>query len=340
MIGPSAPFGQRFDIYENDVVAIVGESGCGKTTFGKAAIAVERPTGGSIKYRDQEIWEAYDRESLVNRLFGEEGEVSFETLREALQIIHQDPSSPLNPNRTVQAIINDPLKWRHRDLSMNDRRARIMNMLETVGMTPSEDYAKRYPHQLSGGEQQRVALIRVLLLNPDLILADEAVSALDVSLRVEMMDLMLELQEMFDTSYVFISHNLSNARYFSRKVGGRIAVMYLGEIIEIGPAEEMINNPQHLYTQVLKWSTAELGIEQELEDPPVRDIDIPDPIDPRSGCRFHTRCPKAREVCTQQDPTLDEGGDDIHHTACFREYGDGHEYWSSEPLPGTDEMEL
>jgi peptide/nickel transport system ATP-binding protein len=206
-------------------------------------------------------------------------------------------------------------------------------MLERVGMTPPEDYANRYPHQLSGGEKQRIALIRALLMNPDLILADEAVSALDVSLRVEMMDLMLELQEQFATSFVFISHNFSNARYLAAKAGGRIGVMYLGEIVEIGPAEEIIKNPQHPYTQVLIWSTAEMDAEQEARDPPVRDIDIPDPVDPPSGCRFHNRCLEAREVCTRETPTL-EGGTEDHGIACFRNYDD-HEYQSSDPLDGT-----
>ena len=329
--------GVDLDIYENDVVALVGESGCGKTTLGKTAIAAQQPTDGSVKYRGQDIWEAHGGTAITNRFFGSDVTIPFKEIREALQIVHQDPSSALNPNRTVQAILNDPLKWRHRDLSMNDRRERIMDMLETVGMKPAEDYAKRYPHQLSGGEQQRVALVRALLLNPDLILADEAVSALDVSLRVEMMDLMLDLQDMFDTSYLFISHNLSNARYFAGKVGGRIGVMYLGQIIEIGPAEQIINDPQHPYTKVLKWSTAELGTEQEIEEPPVRDIDIPNPVNPPSGCRFHTRCPEAREVCANTQPSLDDGGDATHHTACFREYGEDHEYWDSEPLPGVED---
>jgi peptide/nickel transport system ATP-binding protein len=203
-------------------------------------------------------------------------------------------------------------------------------MLRHVGMTPAEDYAQRYPHQLSGGEKQRVALIRALLMDPDLILADEAVSALDVSLRIDMMDLMLELQDLFDTSYLFISHNLSTARYFAGKAGGRIGVMYLGEIVEIGPAEQIVEDPQHPYTQVLKWSTADIEVQERAEEPPVREIDIPDPVDPPSGCNFHPRCPEAREICTREEVAL--GGEGRHKTACYRTAGEDHPYWESEPL--------
>jgi peptide/nickel transport system ATP-binding protein len=321
------------DIYENDVVSLVGESGCGKTTLGKAAIGAQRPTSGSVKYRDQEIWDAKDGHGDVD--------IPFDEIRRSLQMIHQDPGSSLNPNRKVQASLKAPLERWFPDMDPNDRQERVLSMLEYVGMSPPADYAQRYPHQLSGGEQQRVALIRALLMNPDVILADEAVSALDVSLRVEVMDLMLELQDIFNTSFVFISHNLSNARYISAKAGGRIGVMYLGEIVEIGPAEQIINDPQHPYTKVLQWSTADLDVEETVEDPPLRGIDIPDPVDPPSGCRFHTRCPEAREVCTEQCPKLDDHVDNTneHKTACFREYDKSHEYWDSEPIVEEGEID-
>ncbi|QLH82050.1 ABC transporter ATP-binding protein [Halosimplex pelagicum] len=318
------------DIYENDVVVLVGESGCGKTTLGKTLIGGQRPTSGSVTYRDQDIWDAHDEKGDVD--------IPFTDIRRSLQIIHQDPGGSLNPNRTVMKSLAVPLKVTQPDLGREDRISRILALLEYVGMSPPEDYAERYPHQLSGGEQQRVALVRSLLMNPDLIMADEAVSALDVSLRVEMMDLMLRLQELFDTSYVFISHNLSNARYIAGKAGGRIGVMYLGEIVEIGPAEEVIANPKHPYTKVLKWSTADLEADQTVEDPPIRGIDIPDPVDPPSGCRFHTRCPEAREACTQEQPGLD-GSDSEHGVACFREYGEDHPYWESEPISGDEDQD-
>ena len=315
--------GVDLDIYENDVVALVGESGCGKTTLGKSAIGVQRPTGGSIEYRDQDIWRARD---------SGEGDVTFKEIRRALQIIHQDPGSSLNPNRKVQSTLEMPLKRWQNNMSAKDRQQRVFALLEHVGMNPPEDYAKRYPHQLSGGEKQRVALIRALLMNPELILADEAVSALDVSLRVEMMDLMLELQNVFDTSFLFISHDLANARYLAGNAGGRIGVMYLGRIVEIGTVEEILRNPQHPYTQVLMWATADLetGDEEETEAP-IRGIDIPDATEPPSGCRFHTRCPEAREYCTNHDPAHFETAEG-HETACFLVCDDDHPFWESDPL--------
>lgn len=337
--------GVDLDIYENDVIALVGESGCGKTTLGKAAIAGQRPTSGSVEYRQQDVWAAKDavgdvaRRSLAaNRASPGDADIPYEEIRRNLQMVHQDPGSSLNSNRKVQASLEAPLKRWHSTMNQEDRQARILGLLEYVGMSPPEDYAQRFPHQLSGGEQQRVALIRAMLMNPDVILADEAVSALDVSLRVEMMDLMLDLQDMFDTSYLFISHNLSNARYFAGKIGGRIGVMYLGEIVEIGPAEEIITNPQHPYTKVLMWSTADLNIDEESGEPPIRGIDVPDPVDPPSGCRFHTRCPEARETCKAETPTLAEGSDGEHGISCFRAYGDDHPYWESNPLEDSGEF--
>lgn len=314
--------GVSLDIAENDVIALVGESGCGKTTLGKTAIGVQRPTNGSVRYRGQDVWDAKDGRGS--------DDIPYSKIRRSLQIIHQDPNSSLNPNRKVKTTLASPLKKWQSEMDNDDRLDRILRLLERVGMTPPQDYADRYPHQLSGGEQQRVALGRALLMNPDVILADEAVSALDVSLRVEMMDLMLELQDLFNTSYLFVSHNLSNARYLAQRSGGRIGVMYLGRLVEIGPAEEIIENPKHPYTKVLKWATPDLEPNPEgTRDPPIRNIDIPDPINPPSGCRFHTRCPEAREVCRRRTPGLSE--DSTHAAACFREESD-HEYWESEPL--------
>ncbi|WP_306061561.1 ABC transporter ATP-binding protein [Natronococcus wangiae] len=314
------------DLRENEVVALVGESGCGKTTLGKTAIGLQEPTGGSVAYRGQDI-EAAKRGR---------GGAEFEEIRRALQIVHQDPGSSLNSSRTVRASLSAPLKRWRPDLGPSDRETVIYNLLERVGMKPPEDYAARFPHQLSGGEQQRVVLVRALLMSPDLILADEAVSALDVSLRVEMMDLMLDLQEMFDTSYLFISHDFSNARYLTEKSDGRIGIMYLGNLVEIGPAREIIRDPKHPYTKVLRWATPPLDPDEAEEanatDPPIREIDIPDPTDPPSGCPFQTRCPDAREVCTREAPELNET-EGASRVACFRE-DDRHEYWDSEPVEG------
>ena len=319
--------GVSIGVEERDVLAIVGESGCGKTTLGKAAIGLQRPTWGTVSYYGEDIWSIRDGTAESSR--------TFEEVRRSLQIIHQDPGSALNPYRTVFSTLSRPLERWNPDLSLRDRRRLISRLLRRTGITPADDYMGRYPHQLSGGEKQRIALIRALMIEPDVILADEAVSALDVSLRIEIMDLMLDLQETFDTSYLFISHNLSNARYIAGRSGGRIGVMYLGEIIEVGPAEEIINDPRHPYTQVLRWATPSLDpevAEEEMHEmPPVREIDIPDPSDPPAGCRFHTRCPEAREVCRTSVPEMVDSGADGHRTACFREFED-HEYWSSPML--------
>jgi peptide/nickel transport system ATP-binding protein len=312
--------GVSIDIHENEVMALVGESGCGKTTLGKVAIGLQRPTGGTVEYRGQDVFAAKDGQGAVS--------IPYSDIRKVLQIVHQDPGSSLNPYRKILHTLSEPLKKWFPELNEPDRVARIRGMLETVGMTPPEDYAERYPHQLSGGEKQRVALIQSLMMNPDLILADEAVSALDVSLRIEIMDLMLELQDYFDTSYLFISHDLSNARYITEKAGGKIGIMYLGKLVEIGTPKEILNNPQHPYTKALLWASPDLVGDEERTEMPMRDIDIPDPVDPPTGCRFHTRCPKAREVCTDVEPNLRRPDGDGQQTACFRTV-DEHEYWDS-----------
>ncbi|WP_276256423.1 ABC transporter ATP-binding protein [Halomontanus rarus] len=315
--------GVSLDIGSNEVVALVGESGCGKTTLGKTAIGLQRPTAGSVSYRGQDIWAAKEGKGNV--------QIPYKNIRRALQIIHQDPGGSLNPYRRVKASLNEPLRKWH-DLAFEDRIARIYSMLETVGMTPPEDYAERYPHQLSGGEQQRVALIRTMLMNPDLILADEGISALDVSLRVEMMELMIELQDIFNTSFLFISHDLSNARYITKKMNGRIGIMYLGRLVEVGPPDEILQNPVHPYTKALRWATPSLRKDDDRGDLPLRTIDVPDPVDPPSGCRFHTRCPEAREICTRDEPPEVKVDEQIDHsTMCYRALED-HEYWDSPPL--------
>ena len=307
------------DIGERDIVTLIGESGCGKSTLGKTAIGAQKPTAGSVKYRGQDIWEA--------RNDGRNASIPFEEIRRSLQIIHQDPGSALNPNQRIITSLMLPLKKWNSDLSREKREERIHALLERVGMTPAEDFLNRYPHQLSGGEKQRVVLVRAMLLNPDMILADEAISALDVSLRVEMMDLLLELRDLFNTSYLFISHDLSNARYIAEKSGGRIAVMYLGEIVEVGPVDKIIDDPEHPYTKALRWATPNLfEDEPEGDTAPIRTIDVPDPKDPPSGCRFHTRCPEAREICQREHPADFEDGD--HRCRCFRTVED-HEYWDS-----------
>ncbi|WP_415378867.1 ABC transporter ATP-binding protein [Halosimplex sp. TS25] len=319
------------EIGEEDVVVLIGESGSGKTTLGRTAIGLQDPTSGSVKYR------GYDVEDVER---GEHaGEVYAEDVRRALQIVHQDSDAALNPYRTIRSQLAEPLKLWYPEMDLNDRQERISTMLHTTGVTPAEDYMERYPHELSGGEKQRVAIIRAMLLEPDLILADEVVSALDVSLRIEIMDLLLDLQEMFGTSYLFVSHNLTNARYIADKADGRIAVMYLGRIVEVGSADDIINDPSHPYTQILKWASLPLDPDDArktiTDESPMMSEEAPDPRNVPSGCRFHPTCPKAHEVCTEVDPDLIGGEERDHRAACFRE-DSTHEYWDSESIHGGD----
>jgi peptide/nickel transport system ATP-binding protein len=248
-------------------------------------------------------------------------------------MIHQEAGDSLDPNRTIFENLNPVLKKWRPELNLAQRRQLVHTMLDTISLSPAEDYASRYPHQLSGGEAQRTVIVRSILLQPDLILADEAVSALDVSLRVDLMDLLLELQQMFSTSLVFISHSMSNARYLAGKSNGRIGVMYLGKLVEIGPVEDVIRNPQHPYTKSLLWATSDLSkFDEPIEDPPVRKVDIPDPKNPPSGCRFHTRCPEARNACQVDMPELAALDDQSsHRVSCFFAH-DTPEYNRSEPL--------
>jgi peptide/nickel transport system ATP-binding protein len=280
--------GVDLDIYEDDIMVVAGESGCGKTTLGKISIGLHEPTAGTVEYRGQDIWESKRRLGDVD--------IPYNDIRRSLQIIHQDPDTSLNSMRRINAILEEPLKRWYDHLGDQDRKELIAKMLDHVGIDPPEVYMERYPHELSGGEKQRMALVRALFMNPDVILADEPISALDVSLRVEMMDLMHELQDMFGTSYVFITHNLANARYLAGRQGGRIAIMYLGEIMEVGSVDEVLTNPRHPYTEALLWATPKLNLgqqteeEEEVGESPLRGIDIPDPSNPPRGCRFHTRC--------------------------------------------------
>jgi peptide/nickel transport system ATP-binding protein len=317
--------GISLDVYENDVVVIVGESGCGKSTLGKTAVGIQEPTSGSVEYRGQDIWDARRRLGGVKIPWGE--------IRQRLQIVHQDPGSALNPNRRIGAALGDPLKRWHKEKRATQRRATILTLLEEVGLTPADDYIDRYPHQLSGGEQQRVAIIRAFLTNPELIFADEPISALDVSLRVEIMNLMIRLQELFGTSFLFVSHDLANARYIAERTGGRIGVMYLGELVELGPAERVIGDPQHPYTQALRWATPELIPDEDDEETPIDSIDVPDPRDIGPGCQYRSRCQYARTACETSTPklTIISDGDGSGGVRCFRADPD-HEYWESEPI--------
>lgn len=313
---------------KEDVIVLVGESGSGKSTLGRTAIGLQEPTSGTVQYDGYDIQDLQDGKHTDEYLY--------EDVRRSMQIVHQDPSSALNPYRTIRSSLSQPLKVWYPEMDMNDRRERILRLLEVTGVTPAREYLHRYPHELSGGEQQRVAIIRAMLVEPDVILADEIVSALDVSLRVDIMDLLLELQDMFGTSYIFISHNLTNARYMATKADGRIAVMYLGDIVEIGPVKEILENPKHPYTKVLKWASLPLNNREAKEtitdETPMMTMDPPDVSNPPSGCRFHVACPKARAACQEERPELmSEDGSEEHLASCFRE-DPTHSYWNSEEI--------
>lgn len=325
------------EIESDEIVAVIGESGSGKTTLGKTAVGLQEPTEGTVRYRGHDIREVREKRQVDG--------LQFMDIRQALQIVHQDPGAALNPYQTLLTILKKPLRRWYPELSHADCRERILNVFRVIGLTPAEDYLDRYPHELSGGEQQRVTLVRAMLVEPELILADEPVSALDPSLRIALMDLMLELKDLFETSYLFVSHNLQHARYLTRNAGGRVAVMYLGEIVEIGPAEEVFENPQHPYTKILMWaslpSNPDAAREKLAEQAPLRGMEIADLYNLPSGCRFHPRCPKAREACAQDVPEIVTDGMDPedHDAACFRT-DSTHEYWDSEPLSAEGEIEI
>ena len=329
--------GIDLEIGENDIVAIVGESGSGKTTLGKTAIGLQEPTGGSVKYQGHDIWELRERTQIDG--------LRFEEVRRKLQIVHQDPGAALNPYRKIMTSLKQPLHRWYPELSHADYRERIFGLFRECGLTPVEEYADRYPHELSGGEQQRIVLIRSMLVEPDLILADEPVSALDPSLGIALLDLMLELQDIFETSYLFITHNLEQARYITSQVDGKIAIMYLGEIVEYGPAEEVLRNPKHPYTKILKWATLPKHPDEAREKlqakPPLRSFESPDVADPPDGCRFHTRCPKARELCAERSPELLDVEDaEERQAACYLETSGTHDYWQSQFLDENGEIEI
>ncbi len=287
--------GVSFSIQRGETFGLVGESGCGKTTVGRCILRLMEPTSGEV---------LFDGRNLVELSGG-----GLRVLRRRMQIIFQDPYSSLNPRMKVGAIIAEPLEI-HGVKSRRERRERVIELLRVVGLDP--DYANRYPHQFSGGQRQRIGIARALALNPDFIVADEPVSALDVSVQAQVVNLMQDLQEKFSLTYLFISHGLAVVKHISTRVG----VMYLGKLIELAPAEEIYSNPLHPYTQALLEAIpvpdpeAKRGSVQKLAG------EVPNPIAPPPGCRFHTRCPYAMDRCKIEEPNFREVSPD-HWIACF-----------------------
>ena len=280
-------------IYEGETIGVVGESGCGKSTLGRCILQLIRPTAGNVLYRGEDI-------TKLNK-------EQMRQMRRKMQLIFQDPYASLNPRMTVLELIMAPLEAFGIG-TMEERVQRVKEIMELVGMP--ENMMNRYPHEFSGGQRQRIVIARALVLNPEFVVCDEPVSALDVSVRAQVLNLIQELKKKKHLTYMFISHDLSVVKYIS----DRIAVMYLGRIVEIAEKNELYNNPQHPYTKALLSAIPIPDVDNKMK----REIltgDVPSPLNPPSGCYFHTRCKYATERCKTECPALHDVGNG-HMVAC------------------------
>ena len=285
-----------FDVYRNETLSIVGESGCGKSTTGRCLIGLNKPTSGEVIYSGKNIVGISYKEQRV--------------LCKDLQMIFQDPYSSLNPRMTIGSILEEPLIIHKICKTKEERMQRVLDMLEKVGMR--RDHYYRYPHEFSGGQRQRIGIARALILEPKLVVCDEPVSALDVSIQSQVLNLLAEVKKEMNITYVFISHNMSVVRYISDRVG----VMYLGHLVELAGTEELYNNPLHPYTQALLSTVPEPDPHVKREQIMLKG-DIPSPLNPPSGCIFHNRCPYNEPICQDQMPPLVEIKPG-HFVACYR----------------------
>ncbi len=283
-----------FHINEAETFGLVGESGCGKSTVGNCIIRLHELTSGEILYEGKDI-SKFEGKKL-------------DSYRRKIQAIFQDPYVSLNPTMTVEELISEPLEV-HRMGSKRERRERVGELLNKVGM--SKDYMNRYPHEFSGGQRQRIGIARAISTNPEFILCDEPISALDVSVQAQVINLLEDLQDEFSLTYLFIAHDLAMVRHISH----RIAVMYMGKIVELGPSDEIYKNPAHPYTKALLDSVLKPIPKIGENTIKVLDGDLPSPLNPPSGCNFVTRCKYAKKECCDSEPRLKEIGSG-HNVAC------------------------
>lgn len=289
--------GVSFEIKRGETLGLVGESGCGKTTIGRCIVRAYQPTGGEILYGENS--HAID--------LAHQSESQLKEFRRVIRMIFQDPYASLNPRMTVFNIVADPLRI-HNNVSTKDLEKTVGSLLERVGL--HAEHMRRYPHAFSGGQRQRVGIARALALDPELVVADEAVSALDVSVRAQILNLMIDLQRELNLTYLFISHDLSVVEY----IADRVAVMYVGKLVELAPTDKLFRNPKHPYTEAL-LSSIPVADPRRRSDRIVLEGDVADPVNPPSGCYFHPRCRYAQERCKVETPELRTISKD-HTVAC------------------------